>query len=45
MENVRNRMNLHLTTDHDNAVNWFSKPEFKKHYQRRRFILNRKSQD
>ncbi len=29
MENVRNRMNLHLTTDHDNAVKWFSKPEFK----------------
>ncbi len=29
MENVRNRMNLHLTTDHENAVKWFSKPEFK----------------
>jgi hypothetical protein len=29
MENVRNRMNLHLTTDHANAINWFSKPEFK----------------
>ena len=28
-ENVRNRMNLHLTTDHDNAIKWFSKPEFK----------------
>ena len=29
MENVRNRMNLHLTTDQDNAIKWFSKPEFK----------------
>ncbi len=29
MENVRDRMNLHLTTDHDNAIKWFSKPEFK----------------
>ena len=29
MENVRNRMNLHLTTDHANAVKWFSKAEFK----------------
>jgi len=29
MEQVRNRMNLHLTTDHDNAIKWFSKPEFK----------------
>ena len=29
MENVRNRMNLHLTTDHANAVKWFNKVEFK----------------
>ena len=25
MENVRNRMNLHLTTDHENAKKWFSR--------------------
>ncbi len=30
MENVRNIMNLHLTVDHENAVKWFSKPEFKR---------------
>jgi hypothetical protein len=29
MENVKNRMQLHLTTDHDNAVKWFSKANFK----------------
>ena len=29
MENVKNRMKLHLTTDHDNAVKWFSKLNFK----------------
>ncbi len=29
MEPVRNIMNLHLTTDHANAVKWFSKPECK----------------
>ena len=28
-ENVRHRVNLHLTTDHANAVKWFSKSEFK----------------
>ncbi len=30
MENVRNRMNLHLTVQHENAVKWFSKVEFKR---------------
>ena len=30
MENVRNRMNLHLTIDHENAAKWFSKPSFKR---------------
>ena len=29
MENVRNRMNLHLTTDHENAIKWFSRVDFK----------------
>ena len=29
MENVRNRMQMHLTTDDDNAEKWFSKPTFK----------------
>ena len=28
MENVRNRMNLHLTTDHQNAIKWFSRVDF-----------------
>ena len=27
--NVKNRMDLHLTTDHKNAVKWFSKLHFK----------------
>jgi hypothetical protein len=30
MQNVRNQMNLHLTTDHKNAIKWFSKVNFKK---------------
>ena len=30
MQNVRNQMNLHLTTDRKNAIKWFSKCEFKK---------------
>ena len=29
MENVENRMSLHLTINHDNAVKWFSKPTLK----------------
>jgi hypothetical protein len=29
MENVKNRMNMHITTDNDNAVKWFSKPTLK----------------
>ena len=29
MEQVRDIMDLHLTTDHANAIKWFSKPEFK----------------
>ena len=29
MENVKNRINLHLTTDEQNAVKWFSKINFK----------------
>ncbi len=29
MENVKNRMNLHITTDDINAETWFSKPVFK----------------
>lgn len=29
MEDVKSRMNLHLTTNHDNAVKWFSKPNLK----------------
>ncbi len=29
MVNVRSRTKLHLTTDHANAVKWFSKPDFK----------------
>ena len=29
MENVKNRMSLHLTIKDDNAVNWFSRPTFK----------------
>ena len=29
MENVKNRINLHLTTDETNAVKWFSKINFK----------------
>jgi len=29
MENVKNRINLHLTTDETNAVKWFSKSNFK----------------
>jgi len=29
MENVKNRMDLHRTTDHTNAVKWFSKLHFK----------------
>jgi oligoribonuclease NrnB/cAMP/cGMP phosphodiesterase (DHH superfamily) len=29
MENVRNRMKMHLTTDDANAEKWFSKPTFK----------------
>jgi hypothetical protein len=28
MQNVRNQMNLHLTTDHNNAIKWFSKCSF-----------------
>ena len=28
MQNVRNQMNLHLTTDHTNAIKWFSKCNF-----------------
>ena len=29
MENVKNRINLHLTTNEDNAIKWFSKLNFK----------------
>ena len=29
MENVKNRMQLHLTTDNDNAIKWFSKVNLK----------------
>ena len=29
MENVKNRVSLHLTTDETNAVKWFSKINFK----------------
>ena len=29
MENVKNRMQLHLTTDDTNAVKWFAKVKFK----------------
>ena len=29
MENVKNRMDLHLTTNHENAVKWFSKINLK----------------
>ena len=29
MENVKNRMKLHLTTDDDNAAKWFTKPTLK----------------
>jgi hypothetical protein len=29
MQNVRNQMKLHLTTDHKNATKWFSKCNFK----------------
>jgi hypothetical protein len=29
MENVKNRINLHITTDETNAVKWFSKINFK----------------
>ena len=29
MQNVRCQMNLHLTTDHKNAIKWFSKCSFK----------------
>jgi hypothetical protein len=29
MEDVRNRQNLHLTIDRENAIKWFSKLEFK----------------
>jgi hypothetical protein len=29
MENVRNRMNMHMTTSEENAKKWFSKPTFK----------------
>ena len=29
MENVKNRVSLHLTTDETNAVKWFSKIKFK----------------
>ena len=29
MENVKNRMSLHLTTDNDNAIKWFSKVNLK----------------
>ena len=29
MENVKNRVSLHLTTDESNAVKWFSKINFK----------------
>ena len=29
MENVRNRQNMHLTIDRENAIKWFSKFEFK----------------
>jgi hypothetical protein len=31
MQNVRSQMNLHLTTDHKNAIKWFSKCKFKNH--------------
>ncbi len=29
MENVKNRIDLHLTTDHNNAIKWFSKNNMK----------------
>jgi len=29
MENVRNRVNIHVATNDDNAIKWFSKPTFK----------------
>ena len=29
MENVKNRMQLHLTTNNDNAIKWFSKVNLK----------------
>ena len=29
MENVKNRMDLHMTTDNDNAIKWFSKISMK----------------
>ena len=30
MEDVRNREDMHLTIDQDNAIKWFSKIEFKR---------------
>ena len=29
MENVRNRMELHISSTHENAIKWFSKPTLK----------------
>jgi len=29
MENVKNRIELHITSDNDNAIKWFSKPTLK----------------
>ena len=29
MENVKNRMGLHMTTNHENAITWFSKINLK----------------
>ncbi len=34
MEHARNRMNAHLTTDHDHARKWFSTPELNNQHPR-----------
>ena len=46
MENVKNRMQLHLTTNNDNARKWFSKVNLKDcKYHRRLYMIEMYKQE
>jgi hypothetical protein len=45
MQNVRNQMELQLTTDHKNAIQWFSKTNFKNNTHANGLYLNEMYKD